>query len=583
MGPAAEQVPYGAAADYLVGRQLLKEGEFQEALQFLHPAYRMHPDVPAIALDFQEALVAEGYFNDALEVMDRLLATFPDSTEYLLQRSRLNVQLGKTREALADLRTVRSQGQTTPEMLTAEARLLAADGEVEQALEVLREGVASFPEVAGDMYLTMVRLLRDAGKNSRILPLLAEARQQHPNFPRLWLTSLHYQVMAEEHTEALNTARRADIHFAELEAAGYFDPDQSEGAGSLPPSQGDSFLVELADFYIQRGDVERAVGVLEPLAASGELKLNATLWLARIYLGTGQADRGKQLVDEILRRWPESGRGWFLRGKMNEAAEDWESAIRTFGKAVELAPHDAEIRLALVRAMLVAWERDLVADSPPETTGLKRERLEKQAVAALTLVPTQDTDGQLVLGYAFRTLDDPWRAEKCFEAAAADPEIRIPALTQRSLCFDEMGDVARARKVLEGLQKDFPDNPEVANSLGYFLAEKNQDLDKAQKLVALALEKQPGNGAFLDSMGWVLYRQGDLEGAFDFLIQAVNVLPDDPVILEHLGVVMVEMGQVDEGGNILRRSLKLGGDRQRIEAVLERLAAVDSSRSASQQ
>ena len=54
-----EEVPYGAAANYIMGHQLLAEGEVAEALPFLHQAYRAQPDVPAVALDFQEALATE--------------------------------------------------------------------------------------------------------------------------------------------------------------------------------------------------------------------------------------------------------------------------------------------------------------------------------------------------------------------------------------------------------------------------------------------------------------------------------------------------------------------------------------------
>ena len=579
----ADQVPYGVAADYLVGHHLLKEGLFQEALQFLHPAYRMHPDVPAIALDFQEALVAEGYLNDALEVMNRLLTTFPDSTDFILQRSRLNVQLGKTREALADLQKVRNQGYSSPEMIHAEAKLLAADGDVEQGVDLYRDGLELFPDQGAEFFLGMVRLLQSVGKTGPVLELLEEARAAYPDAPRLWLTSLHYLALEGRHEQALDLARQADRHFSELEAAALEGASEGEVSGEVTPSLGESFLVELADFYVQRGEAERAVSVLEPSAERGELTLNASLWLARIYLGTGQIAKGEPLVDEILRRWPDAGRAWFLRGKLMEARDNGEAAVKHLAHAAELSPTDAEIRLAYVRAMLVTWTDDLESPRPNAEQGRKREILEKQAVAALTLVPSRDTQGQLVLGYAFYTLDDPWRAEACFGRAAADPDLKITALTQQSLCFDEMGDTQKARNVLERLHEEFPEDAEIANSLGYFLAEKGQDLEKAQRLIDLALQHSPGSGAFLDSMGWVLYRQGDLEGAFDYLIQAVNVLPDDPVILEHLGMVMIELGQHQEGETMLRRSLNMGGDRERIQALLERLAAVDSSRTTSEQ
>jgi tetratricopeptide (TPR) repeat protein len=573
--PSQEDVPYGIASDYLIGRQLLKEGQYAEALGYLHLVYRTHPDVPSVAVDFQDALVAEGYFQDALEVMDRLVAAYPDSFAFLLQRSNLNVKLGNAEAALGDLRAIRQQGGATVEVIIAEANLLAAQDDLNQALDVYRDGIHLFPEQGDRLYLGMVALLQRDGQDSAMLATLEEGLGAYPDSPDLWLVHVRTLAAVGRHEQALAQARLADAHFQDREPE--FPADDQDPMGDmLPPGHPlpqppDSYLVELADFYVQQGEVQRGVDILAPLSEAGELNLTPSLWLARIYLGTGQLEAGSRLVESILVQWPESGRAWFLKGKIVEAGDDWEGAVPLFDRAAELAPHDGEIRLALVRAMLVAWEKDLHHKSPDEAQRARRDRFEKQAVAALTLVPHGNADGQLVLGYAFRSLDDPWRAERCFELASAAPELRITALTQRSVCLDEMGEVDKARAVLERLHEDHPDDPEVANSLGYFLAEKGQDLEKARDLIQIALEAQPGNGAFLDSMGWVLYRLGSTEAAFDYMIQAVNVLPDDPVILEHLGMVMLDLGQTEEAGTMLLRAKAMGGDAARIDEVLENL------------
>lgn len=571
--PSQDDIPYGVAADYLIGRQLLKEGQFAEALGYLHLVYRTHPDVPAIAEDFQEALVAEGYFKDALGVMNRLVEANPDSLGYLLQRSHLNLQTGDTKAALADLQAIRRQGGANLDVIIAEANLRAAQGDLGQALDVFRDGMHLFPDQGDRMYLGMAALLQRAERNDDIVPLLEQALKDYPDSPELYLAQVRSLAAAGRHDQALELARAADLRFADRREvppsaeggdreeeglAQDHDPDQTPG----------SFLVELADFYVQRGEVERGVGILRPLSDAGSLELGPSLWLARIYLGTGQVDRASGLLERILAAWPEAGRAWFLKGKLREVAEDWVGAIPLFSRAAELAPYDGEIRLALVRSMLVGWEKDLTAASPDQGQLDRRAALEKEAVVALTLVPGQDTDGQLVLGYVFRALDDPWRAEVCLELAAADKELRIAALTQRSICLDEMGESGKARSVLEELLEEFPGNPEVANSLGYYLAEKGEDLERAERLIRIALAAQPGNGAYLDSLGWVLHRQGRTEAALDHMIQAVNVLPDDPVILEHLGMVLLALGQQQEARDMLQRALALGGDRARLEAVL---------------
>ena len=238
---------------------------------------------------------------------------------------------------------------------------------------------------------------------------------------------------------------------------------------------------------------------------------------------------------------------------------------------MELAPYDPEIKLGLLRALLVAWEHDLKAPAPTPAQQEKIDDFRVQAMTSATLVSERDTEGQMLLGYAFATLKDLDRAAWRFQLAAENPELRLRALIQKSICHDENGEEAKARAALELLRREFPKDAEVANSLGYFLAEKGKDLDLAEGLIKEALSVQPGSGAFLDSMGWVLYRKGRLEEAFDYLIRAVNVLPDDPVILEHLGVVLTDLGQQAEALDVLRRSLARGGDPARIGARIASL------------
>lgn len=577
------EVPHGVAGDWVVGHRLLLEGRAADALPYLHMAYRAQPDIPSIAMDFQAALAAEGYLRDAINVVDQLVEAYPDSMSYRLRRSALNLQAGQQDKALKDLRILRDQGHSTPEVLGAEARLLAARGDVDQALDVLRDGLHLHPEDGGLMYLDMSRILQQAGQAERIPDLMKEARTRYPDDASIWLVGIRAYAALDLHDEALALAEEAEVHFAVLESP----PVPAEGAapftGDLEPSLeplvdsphtgNESFLVDLADFYAQRGQPQRAVAILEPLEAEGALGLNPSLWLARLLLGTGRYPEGSDLVDRILETWPSSGRAWYLKAKVAELNEDDAVALDHYRRATELAPSDPEIRLGIVRAMLLSWEGILTSQEATPDRDAKIEEFKDHTMAASTLVMDEDAEGQLLLGYSFRTLKDMKRAAWRFELAAENPDLRLTALLQRSICLDELGQVDKARGDLETLRREFPDNAEVANSYGYYLAEKGEDLDLAEGLITEALANDPSNGAYLDSMGWVLYRQDRLESALDYMIQAVNVLPDDPVILEHLGMVLMGLGQDVQALEALNRALLMGGDPARLKNVVSEIEA----------
>jgi len=578
-----EDVPYGVAAGYIVGHKLLQEGDLEAALPYLHLAYRAQPDVLDIAMDFQAALSARGYHRDALEVVDHMVTLFPDSLSILAQRANLYLKAGESARALIDLRELRQRGFVTFAIIDAEASVLAGDGKIEQALDVYRDGLQLVPAKGPDLYLGMSGVLQRSEQVDRIPALMNEALREFPDAPRLWLVKIRVLAALGEDQDALATAQKADTHFAGLAVSAAVDDTmqvraEQDGTSDLSHLPIDSFVVELADYYAKRRDLDKAVSVLQPMADAGLLQLTPSLWLGRLLLGTGRAEDGAALVAEILRKWPEAGRGWFLKAKIAEGNSEWADALLAHDRAVTLEPRDPEIRLGYLRGMLVAWEDDLAAQDPDATQTQRRADFRRHLMVAAGLVPDQDNEGHLILGYGFKAIGEFESAAWRFELAADSTELRLNALLQKSLCHDLQGQDAEARRDLETLHREYPRHPEVANSLGYFLAEKGVDLKQAAELVTMALEAEPGNAAFLDSMAWIHYRNGDLEQALDYLIQAVNVLPDDPVILEHLGLVLTGQSKRAEALDVLRRALLRGGDRERLQKAISDLESGSDER-----
>ena len=431
---------------------------------------------------------------------------------------------------------------------------------------------------AEDLYLGMATVLQQADRQEDMVDLMSEAVAAQPRSATLRVVYLRALAGNGLHDEAREAALQADRDFADRRRETGPQTDAPPAADEAlqdptvefaePPAAAvqpdlvpESFLIELADFYALRGEYDRAAGLLEPLYAAGDLDLSPSLWLARIYLGSGRQNDGLRLIEEILERWPDSGRAWYLRGNIAEAAEDGAEALTMYRRAVDLAGDDPEIRLALVRAMLLFWEGDLARDRDSTESRNRLKELKLQTLAASTVVPERDTQGHLILGYAHKTVGQYEAAIGSFRLAARNKDLHLRALIQISICQDEADQDDAARKTLKLLRQEYPDDPEVANSLGYFLAEKDLDLEYAESLVGEALQHDAGNGAYLDSLGWVYYRQGRLDEALDYLIRAVNVLPDDPIILEHLGIVLHEHGRAPEAVEMLQRSLNAGGDR----------------------
>ena len=98
-----------------------------------------------------------------------------------------------------------------------------------------------------------------------------------------------------------------------------------------------------------------------------------------------------------------------------------------------------------------------------------------------------------------------------------------------------------------------PDSAQAYNALGFSYADRNLHLPEARQLIEKALQLAPDDSFILDSMGWVLYRQGDLPGALTQLERAY-ARRDDPEIAAHLGEVLWVLGRKDEARATLREA-----------------------------
>jgi Flp pilus assembly protein TadD len=161
---------------------------------------------------------------------------------------------------------------------------------------------------------------------------------------------------------------------------------------------------------------------------------------------------------------------------------------------------------------------------------------------------------------AFRLLSEALQKEP------DQPELLYDvALTAEKL---ERFDVLEAN--LRKLMEVRPDHAHAYNALGYSFADRNTRLPEARKLIERALELSPDDAFIIDSLGWVLYRQGDLKGAAEQLRRAYSGRPDAE-IGAHLGEVLWVMGERDEADRVWQESLKASPDNETLQKTIKRL------------
>src|SRR2546426_8974256 len=89
-----------------------------------------------------------------------------------------------------------------------------------------------------------------------------------------------------------------------------------------------------------------------------------------------------------------------------------------------------------------------------------------------------------------------------------------------------------------------PQNAPALNYLGYILAARGTKLDEALNFIKKAVDLEPANGAYLDSLGWAYFRLGKYELAEDNLIKASQHITTDPTVQDHLGDLYQKTGRL---------------------------------------
>jgi len=152
----------------------------------------------------------------------------------------------------------------------------------------------------------------------------------------------------------------------------------------------------------------------------------------------------------------------------------------------------------------------------------------------------------------------------------------VEALFWLGYLYEERGQRSKALETWErGADLDSSFAP-ILNCLGYTYAEEGIKLDLAEEMVKKALEEEPENGAYLDSLGWVYYKKGDIEKAKEYVLKAISLIKD-PDVYEHLGDIYIGLGDQEEGIRYYQEGLLRFPGNKDLESKLKKYEKEDKS------
>ena len=248
-----------------------------------------------------------------------------------------------------------------------------------------------------------------------------------------------------------------------------------------------------------------------------------------------------------------------LVGRILESHQHWEKAIAVY----EGIKPDSDY----------AWDAQL-------RTAASMQRLERYDEAIDLLVrmakrQPRRTDSLVALGDLYRSRDR-WREavseyDRAFKRVSELGDANWTLLYARGIALERAKEWERAESDFLRALELSPDQPLVLNYLGYSWIEQGRNLDRARKMIEKAVSLRPRDGYIVDSLGWVLYRLGEFDGAVKQLERAVELRPQDPVINDHLGDAYWRVGRKLEARFQWQRALTFEPEEKLVPTITRKL------------
>ena len=214
------------------------------------------------------------------------------------------------------------------------------------------------------------------------------------------------------------------------------------------------------------------------------------------------------------------------------ASKDFSKAQQEADAAIKKWPDDRTIRV--VRASMLA-EMGKVDDAAADLKKLLGGKEDRETDLALAQVYDKG-----------KRWDDMGKALDAAEKLSDTDEEKRDIWFTRGAMLERMKKLDAAEAQFRKVLVADPENAGAMNYIGYMLADANMRLEESLTLISQALDREPGNGAYLDSLGWVQYRLGRLDDAEKNLRRALDKTPRDPTVHDHMADVLMKQSKVKE-------------------------------------
>jgi len=455
-------------------------------------------------------------------------------------------------------------GSTRP--LQALAGLLVAAGRYDEALPNLKKLLAGSAGDPASGFTQLTRTLANAQDKQAALKLVRSLAADYPKLAEAHLAVAQAAVNAGDERAALEEARKA---------------------GQLRPDWEAAVLFEAQ--LLQKVSVDQAASLLAGYLKKYPAARETRLAYARVLVTQKRFDEARVEFRKLMAGAPDSTDMVFAVALLSLQLKDYDSAEKYLRGLIDSPYRDKDaVRLYLGQ---VAEERknlpealhwygevgegeQYVQAQIRYAQVLARQGKLDEARARLQQAAAKNSQQrvQLVLAEA-QLLRDANQPKVAFDLVGQALD-RVPNNPELLYDYAMLAEKIERVDILEASLRKLieirPENAHAYNALGYSLADRNQRLPEARELIEKALQLAPDDSFIIDSMGWVLYRMGQLKDSLGYLRRAYAGRPDAE-IAAHLGEVLWALGERAEAERVWGDATRESPDNEALVNTIKRL------------
>jgi len=521
-----------AAAHLLQAELALQGSDFLEAAREYRKAAQASNSVD-IARQATRVGYSFGFNDEALLAAKRWLELEEGSDEALLYVAQLQLRLGELRTSRRNFKKLIERGDEDADQRLLSLVQVLSEEDPEDADKVMRWLAKPYKKSAYAQYATAA-IAMQAGDTEYAEERALRAIELDPEWTKAKLLYARTMLLSGRQDEAIDYTARligddpdpdpdARMELALMMMTAGRDDDALSQVNQIlleQPSRADALrMMAIINFRLE--NLDAAWADFQDLLASGRFTMDALYYLARIADVRGEHERAVRLYSQV-----QSGPNVVVSQRRASALiayqmEDPQKALQQLEEFGNKNPGHA-IDMVLARAQLLA-------------------SLEEYDEA---------------LGYYDK-----------YVMYRPDDE---SALLGRGELLLRMGRLDDSIEQYRAAADRWPESAMSLNALGYTLADRTDQYREAEKLIRKALELDPDSAAIIDSLGWVLFKQGEYEAALAELRRAYEKL-DDHEVAAHIVETLVALERHDEALEVLVDAESRHTDSQLLQDVRDRL------------